>query len=328
MSTAIDTELRSQLLDRRRRLETAIPQFDDNAYLRHLLQEVDAALERIHDGTYGVCEVCQGTIELDALMANPLLRVCLGDLSPEQRAALEDDLELAARIQSELLPRRELRFDGWEVSTYYQAASVVSGDYCDVVTPEVAGGDLLFLIGDIAGHGVAASMLMSHLHAIFRSLIGSDRPVNRLVERANRVFCQSTVSSYFATLVCGRAYPSGQVEICNAGHCPPLILSERGARRIKATGLPVGLFPGGQFASENVQLAPGETLLLYTDGLTEARNRSDIEYGEERLTGLVADLYALPPQQVIGACLEDWIAFRAGSPQADDLALMVIRRVA
>ncbi len=326
MSTAIDMELRSQLLDRRERLESALAALGEDAYLRNLLEEVDMALDRIREGTYGLCEVCHQTIELDALMANPLLRVCLGDLSPAQQAALEDDLELAARIQSELLPRRELRFDGWEVATYVQPVSVVSGDYCDVVIPETAGGDILFLIGDITGHGVAASMLMAHLHAIFRSLMDSDAPVNTLVERANRVFSQSTVSSYFATLVCGRANAAGGVEICNAGHSPPLLLRQGPPQTIKATGLPIGLFSFGQYGLSRVQLAPGEMLLLYTDGLTEAQNHAGEQYGMGRLEKLVGSVDARSPQAIIAACLEDWRTFRSGVPQHDDLTLMAIRR--
>lgn len=328
MSTAIDLELRSQLQERRQRLEAAMATLGDDAYLRNLLEEVDMALARIREGTYGICEVCHQTIELGALMANPLLRVCLGDLSPAEQAALEDDLTLAARIQSELLPRRELRFDGWEVFTYYQPASVVSGDYCDVVTPETAGGELLFLIGDIAGHGVAASMLMAHLHAIFRSLMDVDAPVNKLVERANRVFAQSTISSYFATLVCGRANPAGEVELCNAGHSPPLLIGAGAIRSIRATGLPIGLFNFGQYSLTRVQLTPDEVLFLYTDGLTEAQNPAGEQYGMGRLERLVGSLGVCSPEAILRACLEDWNAFRAGASQQDDLTLMVIRRVA
>jgi len=316
------------LQERRQRLEAAMATLGDDAYLRNLLEEVDMALTRIREGTYGICEVCHQTIELDALMANPLLRVCLGDLSPAEQAALEDDLTLAARIQSELLPRRELRFDGWEVFTYYQPASVVSGDYCDVVTPETAGGELLFLIGDIAGHGVAASMLMAHLHAIFRSLMDVDAPVNKLVERANRVFAQSTISSYFATLVCGRANPTGEVELCNAGHNPPLLIGAGPIRSIWATGLPIGLFNFGQYSLTRVWLAPDEALFLYTDGLTEAQNPAGEQYGMGRLEGLVGSLGVRSPEAILRACLEDWNAFRAGASQQDDLTLMVIRRVA
>lgn len=326
MASVIERDLREQLLDRRQRLQTAIAEFEDATHLVHLLQEVDAALERMNQGTYGLCEVCHESIEIEALMANPLVRVCLGDLTPDQQRALEDDLELASRIQGELLPQHHLSFDGWEISYYYEPAGPVSGDYCDVLKPEAADGDLLFLLGDISGKGVAASMLMAHLHAIFRSLITADLPVHRLVERANRIFGESTLSSYYATLVCGRASRSGAVEICNAGHPAPLWMRGRQVLSIEATGLPVGLFASGRYTARRLQLAPGDSLFLYTDGLTEARNQADVEYGVERLSSLLRDCDSFSPQGLISACLEDLTAFRSGAPKTDDLTLMAIRR--
>src|SRR5919199_6824547 len=133
MATVIDDALREQLLDRRRRLEAAVVETDDGAQLRQLLEEVDAALARMEENTYGLCEVCRGTVEAERLMADPLASVCLGCLTPAQRRSLEEDLELAARIQAGLLPCRDLAHDGWQVSYHYEAAALVSGDYCDLV---------------------------------------------------------------------------------------------------------------------------------------------------------------------------------------------------
>src|SRR5205823_9198791 len=127
---------------------------------------------------------------------------------------LEKDLDRAWVIQGELLPKLNLRFNGWEVSYHYEPAGPVSGDYCDLVSTD--SGDLYFLIGDVAGKGVAASLLMSRLQAIFRSLITTQLPVNELVERANHFFADTTMRPYYATLVCGKASADGQVEICNA----------------------------------------------------------------------------------------------------------------
>jgi sigma-B regulation protein RsbU (phosphoserine phosphatase) len=155
-----------------------------------------------------------------------------------------------------------------------------------------------------------------------------DAPVNKLVERANRVFAQSTISSYFATLVCGRANPTGEMELCNAGHNPPLLIGAGPIRSIWATGLPIGLFNFGQYSLTRVWLAPDEALFLYTDGLTEAQNPAGEQYSMGRLEGLVGSLGVRSPEAILRACLEDWNAFRAGASQQDDLTLMVIRRVA
>ena len=325
MATVIDSAMREQLLERRSRLEAASFEVGDAAQLRRLLGEVDAALARMEGATYGLCEVCRDPVEAERLMADPLVSVCLGCMSAKQRRALEEDLELAARIQAELLPRREFRHDGWQVSYHYEAASVVSGDYCDFVTAE--DGSLYFMLGDVAGKGVAASLLMSQLHAMFRVLVPLGLPLNQLVERASRIFCESTLPTHYATLVCGRADASGVVEICNAGHLPPLLLRGGEATLVEATGLPVGIFCNEQFTSEKFATGPGDTLFLFTDGLSESRDQAGGEYGTARLRSLLCRNHSLLPAELIGACLEDLRGFCAGAPLHDDLTVLALRRV-
>ena len=111
---------------------------------------------------------------------------------------------------------------------------------------------------------------MTHLSAIFRSLLSLDLSLTEMVSRANRLFCESTAPSHYATLVCGRATPDG-VEICNAGHCPPLLFRQDATERLDSTGLPLGLFCGGKYTTRHLSLGPGESLVLYSDGITEAR---------------------------------------------------------
>ncbi len=326
MDTVRDSVLRDQLLDRRRRLQASVVELKGAAYLENLLQEVDSALERIDRGSYGLCEFCHESIEAERLLSDPLVRYCLDHLTADQQRALEQDLGLAARIQSGLLPKQNLTFGGWEAYYHYEAVGPVSGDYCDLVISEDGKGGLFFLLGDVSGKGVAASMLMAHLHAIFRSLISVGLRVNQLVERANRLFCEGKMPEHFATLVCGRASNSGEVEVCNAGHCPPLVIRRGQVASMEATGLPLGVFSSGQFAVESTQLAVGDTLFLYSDGLSEARNGSNAEFGTARLSGLVGSLHALPPQALTRASLEDLSSFLSGAPRADDLTIMVIRR--
>lgn len=324
MATVIDTAMRGQLVERRRRLEAAAAGADDEAQLRRLLGEVDAALARMDGATYGLCEVCHDPVEAERLLADPLVCVCLGCMTPVQRRALEEDLELAAQIQAGLLPCREFRHDGWQVSYHYEAASLVSGDYCDFVTAE--DGSLYFMLGDVAGKGVAASLLMSQLHAMFRVLVPLGLPVNRLVERASRLFCESTLPTHYATLVVGRADTAGEVEVCNAGHLPPVLLRAGSARLIEATGLPVGIFCDEQFTSEKFRAEPGDTLFLFTDGLSESRDPAGGEYGPGRLQNLLRRSHALAPAELIGACLRDLRDFSSGAPRHDDLTVLALRR--
>src|SRR5256712_5930963 len=237
---AAPTDLRNELISWRERLEATAQASSDSFELGDLLREVNATIERLsRDNSYGVCQVCHELIGQAAMNADPLARFCLSCLTPKQLDELERDLDRAWLIQGKLLPKQNLKFNGWEVSYLYEPAGLVSGDYCDLVSTD--GGDLYFLIGDVSGKGVAASLLMSRLHAIFRSFIGAGLTVSELVERANQVFAESTMRPYYATLVCGKAAASGEVEICNAGHCAPLLLQDKGIRPIAATGLSVGM---------------------------------------------------------------------------------------
>jgi sigma-B regulation protein RsbU (phosphoserine phosphatase) len=324
MVTAIEPLLREQLVDRRQKLQTAASAFHRPAELTRLLQEVDAALHRMDIGTYGLCEVCHDPVEPERLLADPLTRVCLGDLTPDEQRALEEDLELAAQIQNKLLPTTTQKIDGWEVSYHYQPAGAVSGDYCDLIRGDDE--SLSFVLGDVSGKGVAASMLMAHLNAMFRTLTSINLPVEQMVERASRVFCESTLPTQYATLVYGRANTSGEVEVCNAGHLPPLLVQEGKVSSIAATGLPVGVFSTESFAVSRVQMNKGDTLFLYTDGLSESLDGDGNEYGAERLSQLLNENRGLTPDATISLCRRELHTFAEGRVPKDDLTLMAIRR--
>lgn len=324
MSTEVDILLRTQLADRREKLQAALGQAPETEYITDLLAEVDAALERIDQGSYGLCEACHDPIETERLCADPLLRFCLDHLSAPQQRALEQDLELAGRIQRGLLPKLGLQNSGWQMSYRYEAAGPVSGDYCDLLNgPD---GNFYFLIGDVSGKGVAASLLMTHLHAIFRILISTGPPLHSLLEQASRVFCESTLPTQYTTLVCGLASPSGRIEISNAGHPPPLLVRGNTVEKIDGNGLPLGLFSNQQFSSHNVHLDRGDSLVLYTDGISEASDPSGDEYGIERLEAQTREFRELTPEALVQKLVTDVRNFRADLPPADDAAVMVIHR--
>lgn len=297
------------------------------AYLTELLAEVDAALERLNAGTYGICESCHDPIEKDRLLADPLVRFCLDHLSDRERRAHEEDIALAAAIQTRLLPARTASVAGWEADYAYQAAGPVGGDYCELAALD-EGRSMFLAVGDVSGKGVAASLLMTHLNAILRSLLLLDLPLPEIVSRANRLFCEATLTSHFATLACGRIRRGTAVEVCNAGHCSPLLVKESGIDRLEPSGLPLGLFCQSEYAVEQVSLNPGEALVLYSDGVTEAHNSEGDEYGVERLVRTLTLNRHLSPAKLSQAVLGDVSEFRAGASPSDDLTLLAIRRVA
>jgi sigma-B regulation protein RsbU (phosphoserine phosphatase) len=323
MITAERSYLRTELEQRRERLHEALHSPAADASLSQLLAAVDTALSRIDQGTFGICEECHETIEAERLLADPLVRFCLDHLTSTEQRALESDLSLAARIQRALLPKPGLAPPGWDVHYHYQPAGVVSGDYCDLFETDRG---LLFTLGDVSGKGVAASMLMSHLHATFRSLAEGRLPLDRMVEDANRIFCESTLAGQFATLVVGRAAHDGSVEFVSAGHLPLLHIHGKGATPIDSTGVPLGMFCNTRFPVHRLTLAHGDSLLLYTDGLTEARNRAGAEYGLQRIRTLAGRHTGIEPAGLISGCLEDLLSFGEGVKQSDDLTLLAVQR--
>ncbi len=325
-ASPVPDSIRQQLLERRERLATTVEQVSDSNEFQLLLDEVDAALARVSNGTFGICETCHDPIEPERLAADPVLRFCVDHLSEAERRALEEDIELASRIQRKLLPNQRARTAQWEAYYHYAPAGPVGGDYCDLVIDE-RDGKIFFVFGDASGKGVAASMLTAHLHTLFRTLHALDLPLDQLMARANRIFCETMLSGHYATLICGRASATGRIELANAGHWPPLLLRAGQQNLLEATGVPLGLFCTAKYGVHQIDLVPGDLLLLYTDGLTEARNAAGSEYGAERFAQFAASRSELAPELLVNECLTDLAGFQAGARPTDDLTLMALQRM-
>jgi sigma-B regulation protein RsbU (phosphoserine phosphatase) len=316
------TFLQGQLEERKRRLERAIASASPSGGLAYLLREVDSALQRMDNGTYGICEECHKPVEKARLLTDPLCRYCLDHLTQPQRAALQRDLDLAAAVQRNLLPKSNLCAGKWETGYHYAPHGPVSGDYCDLIP---ADGQLFFVLGDVSGKGVASSMLMTQLHALFRSLTGLALPLSQIIHQANRVLCESALAGQYATLVCGLADADGEVEIHNAGHLPVILVHGGSTQQIESMGFPLGMFLEGEFPTRRHKLEAGDTLFLYSDGLSEARCADD-EYGVERITRFLENQSARQASDLITGCLDDLRTFTGGEPQFDDLTVLAIQR--
>ena len=283
-----------------------------------LLAEVDAALARFDNGTFGLCEECHDPIEPERLLADPLMRVCLGDLNEKQLRSLENDLELAGEIQKALLPCKDIVHDVWKVDYAYEPAGIVSGDYCDFVFEN---GSLHFVLGDVSGKGMAASLLMSNLHAMFHTMIPLGLPITEVMSRANSIFCESTLANQYATLVYGKLDRQGSVEITNAGHLPPVVIKNGVKGELDFAGLPLGMFCDTNFETSTVSLNRGDSLVLFTDGVTETLDGDGREFGSQRL---FEALDCMEHHRMIPNCLEQITAFRGDAERHDDLTMLAI----
>ena len=243
------------------------------------------------------------------------------NLAAHEHIVLEDS-QRAHQLQAMLLPKRGLCSAAWETYYDYSPAWVIGGDYCDLLASE---DDMFFFLGDAVGKGIAGSMIASQLHVLFRALLPLELSLNQLLARVNRVFCESGATDYYATLVCGRASRCGALELVNAGHVPPLLLRSGQATPLVASGLPLGLFPAARYDVSEIQLVGGETLLLYTDGITEARDPFDSEYGLDRLASLAAARSHLRTDELVKACIDDVAVFSCGVPPFDDRTVMALQ---
>jgi phosphoserine phosphatase RsbU/P len=322
---AVEMEfLQAEVTQRKQRLEAAIALAPRDHNLKSLLREVDSALERMADGTYGLCEECHDSIEKDRLLANPLIRYCLDHLNKAERDALQRDLDLAAQLQSKLLPPGKMCACGWDTSYHYAPLGAVSGDYCDLIEHD---GSLYFFLGDVSGKGISASLLMTQIHTLFRNYLALGIPLNLVVDQVNRSFCEKVLTGNYITIVCGQAKANGQVELYNAGHLPVIATNRNEVLLLESTGVPLGLFHEASASATNLHLEPGDTLFLYTDGLSEARCEDD-EYGVDRLTELMGKHRHLPPTALVSVCLNDLAQFTRATPRSDDLTLLAVQRIA
>lgn len=320
----VEEEVRERLQAKRETLATAAAAGREEA-LVDLLRRVDEALAHLEIGDWGLCAVCHEAMNPRRLASDPLVTVCLECLSEEERGALERDLESAARVQRALLPPRELAHDGWEVAWLWEPRGAVSGDHVDLLAPRSEGEPVHLLLGDVVGKGVAASLLQSHLHALFRALVTPETPLGELLVRANRLFCEATAGASYATFLGARLRPDGVVELANAGHPRPLVADRRGVRPVEGSGLPLGLFCEAEYGSREVTLAPGNVLLLYTDGWTEAAQGEE-EFGIGRAAAALRQAAGQPLPELLAACRDEVDRFLDGARRGDDLTLLAVRR--
>lgn len=318
--------IKTQLLEKRERLQQVSSQSDAVTQIRILLNEVDSALSRIENGSYGFCEVCSDPIEEDRLMVDPLTKVCIDHLDITQKRMLEEDLDLANNIQKKMLPQSKLLTQSWDVNYHYEPAGAVSGDYCDIIDDGNNNNSRCLFIGDVSGKGIAASMLMSHLHAMFHSLIPVGLNLTKLFEHANRLFCESTLSSHYVTLIGIRAYENGKLEVCNAGHPPPLLIKKNQIEKLTATGLPIGMFSNSEYSIKQVTMEPGDSLFIYTDGLTEAFLNNQ-QYGLERVIEVVSKDFSLSAPNLVNNVLIDLRNYLSGFQKQDDLTIMALKKL-
>ena len=243
---------------------------------------------------------------------------------------ISNELRIARNIQMEMLPPMETAYaDRDDVQLYSSLvpAKEVGGDLIDHFLRDEK---LFFCIGDVSGKGVPSAMVMAVIHSLFRMASARENNPDRIMQTINEVACQNNRSNMFVTLFIGVLdLPTGRLRYCNAGHDVPVCLRQGGdgveLEKLPAKpNLPVGVFDDFSYEKQSLTLAPGETLFLYTDGLTEARSPVRDQFRMERTMEVLKGCGGMTPQQVIATMKAAVQAFVEDAPQSDDLTMMSI----
>lgn len=241
-----------------------------------------------------------------------------------QLSQREQEISEARSIQKRLLPKEIPQLSGYEIATAWRSARVVGGDYFDVLR---LGNDALGLcIADVAGKGLSAALLMSNLQAAVRSLGSSSLLPHELCLRLNAQLCGSMAEDRFITFFYAHLDGSArQLHYVNAGHNPPIMLHRDGSHdRLEEGGGILGVFRDQTFVSASLQLRSGDLLTLFTDGITEASDGDEEEFGERRFLDLLKALRASSPVKIQAEIMTAVAAF-SGSNWHDDATLLILR---
>jgi sigma-B regulation protein RsbU (phosphoserine phosphatase) len=216
---------------------------------------------------------------------------------------------------------------GWDFAAYWQPARQVSGDFYDFIPN---GQGAVVIIADVSDKGMPAALFMALSRTIVRaSLIGSDTPADGITQ-ANRLICADSPNSMFVTLFAAQIdRAGGDLIYVNAGHNPPHLyrVDQTGPQQLVRTGMALGLNDTASFTQQAIHLDPGDTLVLYTDGILDALNARSEEFGDGRLRDVCAQHCTESAAQIVAALRDEVLAFVGDQPLADDCTVVIVKRV-
>lgn len=242
--------------------------------------------------------------------------------------SISKELSQAGEIQRNLLPRKAPQIPGMDMAGYNLPCRTVGGDYFDFFN--LSDGKIAVVVGDVAGKGMPAAMLMSSLQARLQILVETDENPASIVQRLNKSISGNCPDNRFITFFLAIIDPAtGEIRFCNAGHNPPLLVRASGVtEKLEGGGIILGILPIAQYTEHKSNIQAGDTLVLFSDGVSEAMpNGSDEDFGEMRISMAILNRTSQTSNQMIEGVIEDLQVWCAGAPYADDVTLLIVKKL-
>jgi phosphoserine phosphatase RsbU/P len=266
------------------------------------------------------------SVSVDGQVFGTFLVLCLLLLELKDKLLARHELEAGRSVQRALMPERCPTLVGWDVWLYTRPANDVGGDLVDCL--ELGPGRVAFTLADVAGKALPAALLMAKVQSTLRALATDAPSLSHLAAKTNDILCRDGLPNRFATLVYFDLRDNdGAVRLVNGGHMPPVLVSAGGYHELQRGDMALGMMPGVAYREQHQDVKPGEMLIAYSDGLTEALNASGEFYGEDRLRAEFTNVAPLTARQAGERILESVDAFIGTTRPYDDLSLIVLKRV-
>jgi len=264
-------------------------------------------------------------VSADGNMFGAFLLVCLLLLELKDKLLARHELEAGRSVQRALMPERCPSLAGWDVWLYTRPANDVGGDLVDCI--ELGPGRVGFTLADVAGKALPAALLMAKVQSTLRALATDMPSLSDLAAKTNNILCRDGLPNRFATLLYFDLRDNdGGVRLVNGGHMPPVLVSAGGYHELQRGDMALGMMPGAAYREQRQDVKPGEMLVAYSDGLTEALNVAGDFYGEDRLRADFAQLASLSAKQAGERVLASVDAFIGTTRPYDDLSLIILKR--
>jgi len=247
-------------------------------------------------------------------------------LELKDKLLAKTELQEGRAIQQLLMPEQSPKVKGWDIWLFTRSANDVGGDLLDFI--QIDENKFGVAVGDVAGKGLSAALLMAKLQSTIRAIIYDQLPLHKMCQKLNSIFYRDSPAKIFASLVYAEIYDSsGEINFINAGHYPPLVVKREQVIKLSKESPALGIILNAEFSGKNVILTKDEFLVVYSDGLTEAQNESGDFFEESRLIELLNKRSSITARQLGEMIIDSVDLFRGKVPAHDDLTLAILKKV-